>query len=322
MRNVLVCGMAVADLVMQIPELPDQADKYLARNASLLLGGGGANAAVAVARLGLQPVLMGRCGDDWVAQLICSTLEREGVDCCGLSRTAGAESSISTVLIDQLGERQIINYRGKGLNSTPPAMHSLESEAGPFHAVLTDTRWPDAALQALTHAHQSGIPGVLDAEPVLDERLLEMASHIAFSKEGLVECSGDVDFKEPAAIAEALADVQGRYGGWVGVTNGADGSYFLRDKTIAETASTNAPAHDTRALLQHVGAFDVDVVDTLAAGDIWHGAFTAKLAGGEHDRIAVQFANAAAALKCTRAGGGQGAPDLHSVQEFLSERSS
>ena len=189
MQNVLVCGMAVADLVMQIPMLPDQADKYVAKDASWLLGGGGANAAVAMARLGLRPVLLGRCGDDWVAGLICNTLENEGVDCRGLLRTEGADSSVSTVLVDQHGERQIINYRGRGLSSIPPAMKDLEPDSGKFHAVLTDTRWPDAALQALTHAHETGIPGVLDAEPALDERLLSKASHIAFSKEGLMAVS-------------------------------------------------------------------------------------------------------------------------------------
>ena len=317
MQNVLVCGMAVADLVMQIPTLPDQADKYVAKDANVLLGGGAANAAVALARLGLRPLLMGRCGDDWVAELISGTLESEGVDCRGLQRTEGADSSISTVLVDQRGERQIINYRGKGLSSTPPLMSQLQPESGKFHAVLTDTRWPDAALQALSHAREIGIPGVLDAEPVLDERLLDMASHIAFSKEGLMACSGEFDFNEPDEIHRALVSAQSGYGGWVGVTNGADGSYYLADKD-----SATGPAQNNDALLCHVSAFKVDVVDTLAAGDIWHAAFTAKLASGVDDSDAVRFANATAALKCTRAGGGQGAPDLDSVQEFLQQQSS
>jgi len=288
-------------------------------DASLLLGGGGANAAVALARLGLRPVLMGRCGNDWVAELISGTLQREGVDCRGLLRTEGADSSVSTVLIDQQGERQIINYRGQGLSSTPPPMNDLEPDSGKFHAVLTDTRWPDAAMQALTHAREMGIPGVLDAEPVLDERLLKMASHIAFSKEGLIECSGEFDFNDPAEITRALSKAQNRFGGWVGVTNGADGSYFLASETTVGEKSANRSAHNKDSLLQHVSAFKVNVVDTLAAGDIWHAAFTAKLVNGTQDIDAVRFANAAAALKCTCVGGGQGAPDLHSVQDFLNQ---
>ena len=62
--------------------------------------------------------------------------------------------------------------------------------------------------------------------------------------------------------------------------------------------------------LRHLPAFAVDVVDTLGAGDVLHGAFA----------LALGFACAAAAIKCSRPGGRTGAPNADEVAEFLEER--
>ena len=61
-------------------------------------------------------------------------------------------------------------------------------------------------------------------------------------------------------------------------------------------------------------------VDTLGAGDVWHGAFALRLAEGADELTAIRFASAAAALKCTRPGGRMGAPSRAEVAAFLKER--
>jgi len=61
-------------------------------------------------------------------------------------------------------------------------------------------------------------------------------------------------------------------------------------------------------------------VDTLGAGDIWHGAFCAALGFGKTEVDAVIYANAAAAIKCTRPGGGDGAPTADELKQFLAEK--
>ena len=60
--------------------------------------------------------------------------------------------------------------------------------------------------------------------------------------------------------------------------------------------------------LHNIPAPQVEVVDTLGAGDVWHGAFALGLAEMMGEEEAALFANAAAALKCTRKGGREGAP--------------
>jgi sulfofructose kinase len=63
----------------------------------------------------------------------------------------------------------------------------------------------------------------------------------------------------------------------------------------------------------------VDTVDTLAAGDVWHGAFVLALGEGKNEAEAIRFANAVAAIKCTRFGGRAGIPRRAEVEEFMKE---
>jgi sulfofructose kinase len=71
--------------------------------------------------------------------------------------------------------------------------------------------------------------------------------------------------------------------------------------------------------LQHVPACPVETVDTLAAGDVFHGAMALALAEGRSEPEAMRFASAAAALKCRRFGGGSVSPTRHEVEVFLAE---
>ncbi len=88
--------------------------------------------------------------------------------------------------------------------------------------------------------------------------------------------------------------------GIVGVTLGADGFLWREDG-----AERRTPAPKVKA------------VDTLAAGDVWHGAFTLALAEGQDVDSASRFANAAAAIKCSRGGGRRGAPTRAEVAALL-----
>ena len=70
-------------------------------------------------------------------------------------------------------------------------------------------------------------------------------------------------------------------------------------------------------LLEETPALAVEAVDTLGAGDVFHGAFALRLAEGGAIREALRFAATAAALKCTRHGGGLAAPQRIEIEELL-----
>lgn len=292
--RILCVGQAVQDFVFEVASMPERAEKYRALAFTSVGGGPAATAAVTIVRLGGQASLAARLGDDAVARLIAAELESYGVDCRYLRRFADCRSSVSAVLVDQAGERQIVNYLDDAL---PAAAHWLPdaAQAG-IAAVLADTRWPTGAEAILSRARSAGLPAVLDADrPIaLDSPLLCAASHVAFSADGLADCTGQPD------PAHALAVVARHTTAWLCVTLGAAG-------VLIHTADG---AH-------HVPAFQVLVKDTLGAGDVWHGAFALSLAEGSDGALAVRFANAAAGLKSERPGGRQGVPTRAEVDALL-----
>jgi sugar/nucleoside kinase (ribokinase family) len=87
----------------------------------------------------------------------------------------------------------------------------------------------------------------------------------------------------------------------LGVTSGAKGVIWL----------------DPQGEPKQMPAFPVHTVDTLGAGDAFHGAFTLGIAEGMGLEQAMRFASATAALKCTRFGGAFGSPQRVEVEEFL-----
>ncbi len=286
MARVLCVGSAVVDFVFRLVELPTRPEKLRAQDARMVGGGCAANAAVAVARLGGEAWLAGRLGDDQIGRMVVAGVEAEGVDCSLVRLTRGARSAFSSVYVDAGGERQVVSFRGEGLDDRP----DLIPDAPQLDAVLADTRWTPGNLAALTLARGRGIPGVLDAEAPIDPSLLPVASHVAFSRQGLASIA-------PGAPGQALAALD--LSAWACVTDGAEGVHVR-----------GGP---------HIAAPFVEAVDTLGAGDIWHGAFALRLAEGAGEGEAVRFANAAAALKCSRPWGREGCPTRAETEAFLKE---
>jgi sulfofructose kinase len=166
-----------------------------------------------------------------------------------------------------------------------------------FDAVLADVRWPEGAAAVLDAARNAGRPAVLDGDVGPTDSLIDLAAratHAIFSEPGLAQINGA---GEPGAN---LARIAAGLPGVVGVTLGEDG--FLWREAGTE---------------RRVPAYRIVAVDTLAAGDVWHGAFTLALGEGREIEAASRFANAAAAIKCSRFGGRQGAPKRSEVFDLL-----
>jgi sugar/nucleoside kinase (ribokinase family) len=166
-------------------------------------------------------------------------------------------------------------------------------------AVLADNRFPEFVLPICAAARARGIPVVLDADKPTraTDSLLRIATHVVFSAEGLRATAGTDD---PAAGLERIAALSGSF---LAVTDGAQGVFWL------------APGRQRKG--RRMSAFPVRPIDTLAAGDVFHGAFALALAEGRAEADALRFAAAAAAIKCTRFGGITGAPGRAEVEAFL-----
>lgn len=290
MTHIFVTGLAVIDFIFQVAEMPTKAEKYKALGAMIIGGGGAANAAVSVVRLGGVASLAARIGRDHTGDMIIADLLTEGVNLDCIHRRDHARSAFSSVFITNDGERQIVNFRGEGLTDDPAFLNL----PGNVDAALADTRWDAGTKKTMAIAKARGIPGIIDAEAPVGLNQLADASHIAFSRQGLCELTGEPDIAKALKLASTMVSA------WVCVTDGSAGVYVIDGHHI-----------------ENIPAFPVDAVDTLAAGDIWHGAFALRLAQGSDEHGAIEFANAAAALKCRHFGGRKGCPDRAEVDCLL-----
>lgn len=298
MPLVTCVGMAVLDRVFSVPALPTGATKLYATAFSEIGGGPASTASAAIRRLGGEARLFARLADDPVGDTVLAELTREGVDVAGVRRLSGARSAWSAVAVDQQGERLILNTPGLGLDVAPDWIGPAALAGADI--VLADMGWPAAAARLLRLARRVGIRSVLDADlgPHPDSAsLLALAEDVLFSAAGL---SHHAQTDDPIEGLRRMRDrIPGRQ--VLGVTLGAEGFLWLEGDRPCR-----APAPHVR------------VVDTLGAGDVFHGAYALALAEGRDVRGAARFANAAAALKCTRPGGRAGIPSRAEVDALFS----
>ncbi|MDB6002382.1 MAG: PfkB domain protein [Rhizobacter sp.] len=289
-RPRLVClGLSAFDVTWQVDTLPSGGGKT--RATGLREGGGGmaANAATAAARLGAQVQFWGRAGQDSAGQAMHAQLAALGVDVSQFRLFEGARSSVSGIVVDGRGERMIVNFRGADLPADAQWL-PLERLAE-VDAVLADPRWPEGALALFQAARERGVPTVLDgdvADAAIFDLLLPHTDEAVFSEPGLAGYAS-----ECAAVEDQLRFALSRGARRAAVTLGERGLAWADASGI-----------------HTLPAFDVHVVDTTGAGDVFHGAL-AFAAGARWDvRRAFRFSSAVAALKCTRPGGREGVPDF------------
>lgn len=291
--TILCVGALAMDTIFRLEALPEGPGKFLPLEAVEVAEGMAAAQAATIARLGGRAALWASAGDDAIGDRLLAQISGEGVDCSRVRRVAGARSGFSSIFMDRRGERMIVPKYDAKLMAAPETAPGLDGCA----AVMVDVRWPGAARLALRAAREAGLPGILDADvgPVeVITELVGLASHVVASEGGAALVTGETD---PPRAAARLAEM---HSGFVAVTAGEQGCWWRDGNEI-----------------RHTPAPRIDAIDTLAAGDVFHGAFAYGLVEGWAMERIIGFASAAAAIKCTRFGGRLGAPHRAEVEAFL-----
>lgn len=288
----IAVGGICTTTLYRVPAVPAVPGKVLATDVAEVVDGMAVSAACAFVRLGGQAAVWGRVGDDPRGVGMRRELAAAGLDVSALQSVPGGRSSIAVSIIDAQGDRLVVPYHDGSLEAAADWL-PLE-RVGSADFVHVDTRWPEGAAAALAAARAAGVPGMLDADIAPADvlaRLVPLSSHAVFSDAGLFLHTGMSD------LEAALRHVAAGHPGHVGASCGADGYAWIE---AGELCRAPAP--------------HVEVVDTLAAGDVFHGALALRLAEGATIAEAARFAVVAASLKCTRFGGRLGCPARDEVE--------
>ena len=298
--RILCAGIIVLDEVFRVSEFPQPDGKVQANGFFVVNGGCAANAAVAIARLGgsasLAGPMGGPAGEDDNGDRVLRALTREKVDCSACQRIDGLATALSAIFMNARGDRTIVTYRDERVATLTPT--DPDALVANVDVVLADNRYPAFVAPICAAARRRNVPLVVDGDrpTVEDDPLFAMATHLIFSAECLRETTGIAD------LAEGLLRLAQRTDAFLAVSNGPDDIVFL---------DGGKP--------QRLSVFKIRAVDTLAAGDAFHGGFVVGLAEGKGEIAAMRFGSAVAAIKCGRFGGGAGMPTRAEVEAFLAE---
>jgi sulfofructose kinase len=295
--RILCIGMPVRDLTFRVPGLPARGSKEHATHFDEICGGNALNGAIGIVRLGGRASICGPMGDakETASRYIFEKMAHEGIETKHIVHLPGLVTAISNIMIDPSGERTIVTFRDPQLWKVqlPDTDELLED----CHAILTESRCAPFCTELCVEARRRGIPVIVDVDRAMSlrEGLLTASSHLVFSNEPLQETAGVAD------DGEALKKIAKLTPSFLAGTRGAQGTIWL----------------DEHQNLQQTPAFPVHTVDTLGAGDVFHGAFALAITENQEIGEALRFASAAAALKCTRFGGAFAAPQRAEVAELL-----
>ena len=297
--RVLCIGMPVRDLTFHTPGIPARGYKENATAFDEICGGNALNGAISIVRLGGRASICGPMGDasETSSRFIFEQMAHEGIETKHLIHMPGLVTPISAVMIDPSGERTIVTFRD------PELWHVKLPDSGMLledcDAILTESRCAEFCTDLCTEAVRRGIPVVVDVDRAMSlrEGLLNASTHLVFSSEALQETA---DVSDDGQALQKIAKLTKSF---VAGTRGPRGTIWL----------------DEHGRLQETPAFPVHTVDTLGAGDVFHGAFAMAITEGQELPDALRFASAAAALKCTRFGGAFAAPQRAEVMKLLGE---
>ena len=296
--RILCIGLPVRDLTFRV-NVPARGSKENATHFDEICGGNALNAAIGIVRLGGRASICGPMGDsqETSSRYIFDKMAQEGIETNHLIHMPDLVTPISAIMIDDTGERTIVTFRDPELWKVklPPTELLLEDCA----AILTESRCAPFCTELCAEAVKRGIPVVVDVDRAMSMRegLLTASSHLVFSSEPLQQTA---DVTDDGQALQKLAKLTPSF---LAGTRGPQGTIWLNEK----------------GGLEETAAFPVHTVDTLGAGDVFHGAFALAITEKQELRQALRFASAAAALKCTRFGGAYAAPQRTEVEAFLGE---
>ncbi len=264
MATVLACGLAVLDVVQSVDHVPAADEKLVADDLMVAAGGPAANAAVTAAALGVGARLVTRVGDSPLGRLVAGDLAAHGVDVVDLAGLDDAPA-ISTVLVTRgTGQRAVVSVNATRSTPAPLTREEAAGLVADADAVLVDGHHLDLAVPVAAAARDAGVPVLLDGgswKPGL-ERLLDLVDWAVLSADLAVPAEVVLGRRSRASSAADPVAAVARLGPGV----------VARSRGGAPIDVLDAGGRRT------VAVPEVDVVDTLGAGDVLHGALAAWLA--------------------------------------------
>ena len=293
--DVVGIGSCTVDYFAIVPRLLGPEEKINADRLEIHAGGVTANNLTQVARLGAKTGWLGLIGDDENGRIIQKAFQDDAMDTSGIEVVKGELSSLTWIPVDAKGERCIYMFPNVTGKITP---YQVDGRFAPHirkakHFHTEASQLPLIPVrQAMKQAHDAKVRVIFDLDVAPSffaqsnlgseqdlSASLKLVDVLKPCKAAAHELTGESDYEKIARKLHALGP------NVVAITMGADGCLIAGGNEMA-----------------HVPAFKVKVVDTTGAGDAFMGGLSyGLLQGWDYPKVGL-FANACAALCCTKVG--------------------
>ena len=303
--HIVVFGSINMDLVAKTPRLPRPGETLIGHSFSTVSGGKGANQAVAIARLNIPTIMIGRVGNDRFGQELLQSLQSATIQTKDVL-VDDSVSGVALIAVDDDGENTIIVIPGANGQVNESDVERLSDHLIGASSLLLQLEIPITAVTAAAKAaHKAGVRVILDPAPAQSDLPIALYPLIDILTPNQVEAEQLVGFpiESPALVAEAATVLQQRGVKTVVIKLGAEGGFC---------------ATPDEAFF--FPAFRVEAIDTVAAGDAFNGGLAAALAAGKLLREAMTWGAAAGALAASQSGAQSSLPDRATLITFLEQQ--
>ncbi len=248
-NSALFVGLITLDLIYLADSPPQNNQKLVATDYTVAAGGPATNAAVTFSHLGNQATLLGVLGSHPITQLICSDLDNYQVAIIDLDSNKDTPPPVSSIIVTQgTGERAVISINAIKIQAdiTSIPQHILQN----IDIVLIDGHQLEVSKIIAQMAKTQNIPVVIDGgswKPGFAEILPFVNYAICSANFYPPHCQNQKD---------VFAYLQNFHIPHIAITQGENPIKYL---SCGQFGVVNVPK--------------IQPVDTLGAGDIFHGAF-------------------------------------------------
>jgi len=303
-KKIVVIGSSNVDLIMKMDHLPEKGETVTNADFFQVYGGKGANQAVAAARAGGDVAFVSSVGEDAYTPQMLKNYKNDSIDTRFVFEEAGIASGHALIMIGDQGDNYLSVAPGANYKLTPERVDQalpVFEEAG---IIVMQYEIPEETIKhVIDLANTRNIPVLMNFAPArqFDFSYIPKIDILVLNEVEAGFLAGmKVKNEQDAEKAAVKLIEQGVEK--VIITLGAQGAFVLtNEEKIA------------------VPAFNVNAVDTTAAGDTFCGAYAVATAEGMISRAALQFASAAAALSVTKMGAQPSAPSRTEIEDFLKQ---
>ncbi|RKN74154.1 ribokinase [Paenibacillus ginsengarvi] len=296
--SVLVVGSLNMDLVAQVQDMPRIGETIIGHSFDRMMGGKGANQAVAAARLGARVAMIGCFGSDAFAGDMRSILAKERIETDGIRTVENVSTGTAMIMVDRHGDNSIIVAPGANRYLGPDDIERHTELFESSDVVVLQLEIPlETVLHSVAAARRFGKTVVFNPAPMqgLSEELLRDIDYLILNEVEAEELTG-APASEFDTLAKRLAALPCKH---VVLTLGGDGAAYISGSEVVRYP-----------------AMKVHAVDTTGAGDSFIGAFASRLARGDDARDAVKYAIKVAAITVTKLGAQAALPTEEETKQF------